>query len=772
MCGESMEISNEMKLDPWKRTMAGLRERLETDQQTEYDSTMDIDQDAPSPLPYDGLLGLVAQELVTLLATRLGRLGCDDKESRTTFFSPFQIDDYPSSVAGMPPMDSNPVDEIHEQFRFQLIDMFFNTHPLCMIISKTLFLRSYKDGNYDTALLAAIMAGALHSYKITESSEKEARLFEYAEMLLNERSSQSWDLPTAQVMILIGWHELCTRRSQRAIYFIAYAGRIATAYLQQTTMDNPVPKGRANGVDIDSVEAEMIRNLYWTCFSLTLWAFLEVGEPFACLLPKRLPPEFPAVDETSSAMIELDLASDNVSTFQSQARAIRGLWPLAHIASTVGHIYALSPSDHDHRSPFQDVSWQLKPLHQLRCLLRLNNDLESLCQSVQKVLQDAIQGVQREVRNEVSKTLVTAAYLTLMIHLDFPKTQMSDESAVKVTPLLLDHLIRSAGVLSNIIKRVVSSQTSRWLLSTGPTTPSGAIPLAEIFSSGLDVVGRAATHILSRLQTGSRSEHQCILAHLSRLSDLTHGLYCAAKEDPMRSSKRARSAKKALKNVHAQISSIEQQHGLRTEAWSARHSSTSSISGLSDLDTTPRSARGSVSDPPDTWSNAKKPQPVDKPQNKKRPAPSRPVSEALERKSSLASRKSSIASSAFAMEASKPAIPTEQTMQSWPPELEDTASILGTDLNLSAMSDMKPPPEAPSMNLAPSTTEPWNDPALLLLLNDPAMKMDSDVASLPPPDLSSAAIAPIAELDENDLMLTDNAFWDSFGVDWEQVPTA
>lgn len=76
------------------------------------------------------------------------------------------------------------------------------------------------------------------------------------------------------------------------------------------------------------------------------------------------------------------------------------------------------------------------------------------------------------------------------------------------------------------------------------------------------------------------------------------------------------------------------------------------------------------------------------------------------------------------------------------------------------------------MNLPPTTTEPWNDPALLLLLNDPAMKMDSDVTSLPPPDLSSAAIAPIAELDENDLVLTDNAFWDSFGVDWEQVPTA
>lgn len=523
-----------------------------------------------------------------MLADQLGQLGSKEEEPGMRLFASCQ-NNY-SLMTSDPvtlQLGSDCMSRIHDQFRFQLVEMWFNVHPLSMVISKTLFLRSYKDGQHDEALLAVIMAGAQHSYRVGKFADTELQLFEYAEALLSDRSDQDWDLTTAQVVLLLGWHELCVRRTHKAAYLIAYAGRIAAELQQGMTTSTSVPKGRANGVDIDSIEEEIVRNIYWITFAMTLWAFMEMGEPFAALLPRRLPPAFPAVDETHSAIIELDMASDNVSTFQSQVRNIRGLWPLAHIASTIGHIYALYPRDgRSHRDTPVDIPWQFRPLHQLRGLLRLNDDRDTLSQSVRRVLKDAVEGVEKEVQNDVSKALVSAAYLVLVIHLEFPKNDDEDQCGPEITPQRMERFYRAAAALAQIITRVVASRTSTWLLFNTPVSSTTAMPLVDTFSSGLDIVGRTTAYLLSTAQSGNESQLQAILPYLSRLGDLAHCLYLAAKEDPLRLSRKSRTAKKLLKVTCLRASELGVQLGMITKpkpepgkSWSS-----SPVAGLSDFD--------------------------------------------------------------------------------------------------------------------------------------------------------------------------------------------
>ncbi|KAI9676093.1 MAG: hypothetical protein M1817_000836 [Caeruleum heppii] len=539
-------------------------------------------------MSYDGLLCLLAQELVEMLSLRFGSLGCLHLEDpRVRFYVIALARDHTPSMFDPTGSETSPLHDFDSHRTVQMIDVWFSVHPLSTIVSKTLLLRSYRCNQHDELLLAVILADACHAHNDQAAQNREEALFQWAASRLRTRPMTSWDLPTAQVLMLLGWHELCLSRARRGTCYLGYAGRIITR-LNASLAKNPlIGLTRINGIDIGEVEAELIRNIYWITFAITLWSFMQMDQPFSDLLPATIPTTFPPVDESASAVIRLDVASDNVATRQAQARMIRELWPLSHITSTTAHIYALYPRTKAVVDAPLSVSWQARPLHQLRRLFSLQ-DISVLCDNVRRVLSEAIDLLESKVENAWSQALVLTAYHTMIVHMLFPRQESSGDPVVISQPLL-DEFCNSARALLNIFSVIDGSRDADRLIAGSQTSTAAAT-----FMLGLDVCGRALNYFYARCLEGSEQEFRIISNRINELATFASEMHQVAKAEMMQPAKRTRTVKKTLKHAKRcleQIGSIYESSGSMTMDDDGLTSQASHSGGSSSLTRSPPSSR-------------------------------------------------------------------------------------------------------------------------------------------------------------------------------------
>jgi len=504
-----------------------------------------------TPVPHatnqDALFSVIMQELVEMLAVKFGRLGCHHlNEAGPTFYIRSLTEDNSKGPFEPCPTLEDPIHDMDDHQVLQMIDVWFSTHPLATIMSKTLFLREYRSNTYDRLLLAVVLADACYTQEGSSTNARAEALFQYASMGLHSRPKQNCTLSTAQTLTLIGWHELCFTRVRRATCFIGYAGKIMSKL--KTSVDHAPATGlsQINGLDVGDVEAELINNAYWVTFAITLWAFLQADRPFSEFLPSSVPTVFPPVDERSSAVAKLDVISHNVSTLQVGARRIRELWQLSHVASTAGHIYALLPRSkrvHDVRAP---LSWQARSLHQLRLLSSRHPAMSVLCVQIRWILVDAVEHLLNTETVSSSQSYVLTAYQTVIIHLLFPRSDVEiDDTAVCAK--LLDAFDTSVKSLLEIFAKIHGDGLSTFLLD-----PSWC-NTANIFTLELDACARALDYIYTRLVRSVGVERQILYSRRHELFRCAATLHAAAKGDKLSSASRLRLVKKQLKKVRMQF---------------------------------------------------------------------------------------------------------------------------------------------------------------------------------------------------------------------------
>ncbi|KAI9802516.1 MAG: hypothetical protein M1833_001588 [Piccolia ochrophora] len=532
-------------------------------------------------MSYDATIPLLTQELVEMVSVKFGRLGCHHLgDSDAQFYvESLAFDATPSMFEPSTP-GADPLSEFDDHRTLQMIDVWFSMHPLSTIISKTLLLREYRSGTHDEILLATILADATYVHDVNEANPQSDRLFRYAAARLFSRPVHSCSLSTAQALVLLGWHELCLGRARRATCFLGYACRIVSKLVASIAEAPTTGLSRINGIDVGKVEAELMGNVYWITFSITLWSFMQFDQSFADLLPLNLPVDFPPVDEGSSSVAQLDIVSDNVSTLQAQAKMIRQMWPLSHVASTLGHIYALFPQNA--RSHDADpLAWQARPVHQLRQLFTPHQDIAVLCVRIRAILADAADALKGQSGVLSSRAYILMAYHTLLIHLLFPRAA-GGRNEESITNETLVTFITSARALLDIFSQVESQ------IDSNPMLPErGSSVITNILTLALDAAGRAMDHFHTKAEQGYSAEQHLLSSRRPDLLHLATDLQSLSKSEKLSSARRLRIVKKKLKQNRSLFEQLNPNQSPRPPSFS---DSTSTSSQVDSTLCTPRSA--------------------------------------------------------------------------------------------------------------------------------------------------------------------------------------
>ena len=496
----------------------------------------------PHPImTYEDPMFTLIEDFVEMVTSRFGDLGCQELENRPPplFKRCLDVDDIQDMFDVVEGQLTNPLLQYNNYQTLQMIDIWFSHHPLAFILSKTLLLRSYRDGTQNNVLLAVILADVNFAQREPETRAKGVEMFNWANVQLFEMQTTSIDLSTVQALTLLGWYELCASRARRSLCYFLHASNIVSGLQAPIVQMNQI-----NGMDVGEVEAELARNIRWLTFAVILWAFMQMDAPMLELLPSSLSAPFPPTDETTSAVFRLDAASDNISTLTHQARTIRYLWPISHVASTTAHIYALYPRE---QTPFDESKtfcWQTQTLLSLRQLSAPQQNttprnLSFVCSKIRHVLVNALELISG---CKVSQGLLLAAYHTMIVHFLFPRIQSVAES-VPVTDNLIEDFCSSARALLRMSDTVDSRDGNAGMtLGLYPET------IAETFMLGLDACGRGITQIQIRARNNSDSEAS-LTARKEEVEKLARDLLDLSKREKLAKTKRAKLVKKQLKQV-------------------------------------------------------------------------------------------------------------------------------------------------------------------------------------------------------------------------------
>lgn len=496
---------------------------------------------------YEGSLPLLTQELVELLCTKFGRLNCHHLGDFNGKFYVKSLEKDATQFMFAPDVpEENPINNFDDYRTLQLIDVWFSVHPLSTIVSKTMLLREYRSNSHDEILLAVILADASFIYGAKTTEQQSDALYQFAASRLRTRSIQNCNLSTTQALVLLGWHEICTFQARRGTSFIGYACRVITKLRASMAQSPTMRMSRINGIDVGTVESELMNNIYWITYSVTLWSFMQFDGPFIDLIPSQLSAEFPPMDESSSTVAQLDIVSNNVSTLQAQGRNIRELWQLSHIASTIAHMYALFPRE-TQTPEGPPLAWQAQPLHQLRQLFSPHQDISVLCVRIRRILADAAEVLKAQVATPSSQGYVLTAYHTVIIHLLFPRSG-PDQVAEPIVGEALDVMCTSARALIDTVAGLDMVLAPNPLKTEKPHTA-----LANIITLGLDAYGRAMEELLVRLERAPMGERQGIYLRRGELTYLAAELHNIAKREKMSLARRLRVVKKKLKEVRQRL---------------------------------------------------------------------------------------------------------------------------------------------------------------------------------------------------------------------------
>ena len=485
----------------------------------------------------------------------------------------------------------------------QMIDLWFSHHPLASLLSKTLLLRNYRNDTVDEILLAVILADVLSAQDNTEAQAKGKNMFNWASSELRRVSCDAFDLSHVQALTLLGWYEMCGTRARRSVAYFLHATSLVSRLREPTLCLNQI-----NGVDVGEIEAELARNIRWLTFSVVIWIFMQCDAPLLDLLPSNnASTAFPPMNETMSIVYALDVASDNSSTLPHQAKSIRALWPISHVACTTAHIYVLYPRERGTSAlltPLGTPSWESHTLRRLQCLNEPSRtepqDYSLMCHKVRHVLLGALKLLESHTEDRTSQNFVLSAYHAMIIHLLFPsKILVGSDREVRITEGLIDDFYVSV----------------RALLRVGPTTdrteePGGMLlhdsdscPRAEVFMLGLDACSRVFAQIQSRSRFIHRDEvvNGDYLASLAsdlrvlskrsdELANLASYLHSLSKHEVLRHTKRSKAVKRQLKEIVRTFECSEDDFDHGESKKTSR--STTSPPLAHDRDTTPGLAHG------------------------------------------------------------------------------------------------------------------------------------------------------------------------------------
>jgi hypothetical protein len=208
------------------------------------------------------------------------------------------------------------------------------------------------------------------------------------------------------------------------------------------------------------------------------------------------------------------------------------LWAMSHIASTVGHIYAMFPSTHELPTT---SSWVASPARQFRPPPASDHDTAVLCAKVKEILTMASKElVDPDVYvTSESKAVVLITYHTLIIHLLFPLPGKAP------LPDVLDSLATSGNALvavANSDVAVIGCKAIRYATANNdPFT-------ANVLALGIDAFSKA----LSTLKPLGM-----LLPRRAEFTDIAGKLLEVTKLEKMGIARRGRAVRKNLKAVIA-----------------------------------------------------------------------------------------------------------------------------------------------------------------------------------------------------------------------------
>ncbi|RAH39799.1 Zn(II)2Cys6 transcription factor [Aspergillus brunneoviolaceus CBS 621.78] len=440
-------------------------------------------------LSYSGFLALVMQELIETVAVKFSNLGCHPfLGPGESFYHASMLQDTTKAMFDSPPASSSDLD-IWDDYNPHLTS---HNHPLSILISKSLLLRDLRSQKANRILLAILLADAHH---FAEEPSKGDRLVQWAIAQLPSVPAGKGDLTTAQSLLLLGWYHACRGHSRRALCYVGYAGRIITTLKCQLS--------ESSSAGQTHIKAELLHNICWVMLALTLWSYLQMDMPLVDLLPARLMQVLPAISEAESIMLQLDRATENLSTLKSQFSSLQSVWLLAHVTSLSARLYAAYPRLQC--SPPVPQPWQESILHRLDRLLHQGRSLAQVCAGVRDALLDIV---------ATGGPILVVFYQAVALRLIFPRKEMGNDTAqvLVLSDSLFERLTTSMHALKQLFPAIQA--LSQHYFGHAASTDSASL---HFYMLGLDAVSRALMYILTLWDRATTVEQQLWRDRLLRL---------------------------------------------------------------------------------------------------------------------------------------------------------------------------------------------------------------------------------------------------------------
>ncbi|KAI5807307.1 hypothetical protein DFH27DRAFT_313885 [Peziza echinospora] len=515
---------------------------------------------------YDEILSVLTHQLVEIIVTKYGALGCHylaDISGNPYYLEALACDDTTAIFPVRLTEVETPFKDYDTNRTLQLIESWFSVHPLANILSKTIFLRQYKSGTHDHIILSLIMSDALYIGGDKNSIPQAEVFFDYAMNLLQTQKACSINVVQAQALALLGWHELCLGKARRATCFLTYGCQIVMNLINQEAGAPTTGLSRINGIDVGEVESELMHNIYWFVFSITLWCFMQFDEPIDDLLPKVLSMNFPPSDQSRSVAHKLDLVSGNIGTFQRQAQMMRELWTLSQISSTIGNVYSLFPKyKQDIKQPPTLSSWQSTSLHNLVPPSHPCRDILTLSSGIRRNLRDSTSDLTpQRVTSSLCRVTLMGAYNAVILHLIFPRIccvadslSVQDEHCeVVLTSDILDTFVKSAHELIEVSgwlghNEFVSGSEGLFRSTELFTHPSFSTA-SNMFVLGLDACARSLDMLSRNLNQMAQDGDVSLLERQRELAEIANKLLLTARLERLAAARRIRAVKKDIKAI-------------------------------------------------------------------------------------------------------------------------------------------------------------------------------------------------------------------------------
>jgi len=552
-------------------------------------SSVLVDTSVPTSLSndlsYEDIFFSISQELIEMLALRLGEIGCRQLDlSRSRYFlksytidtatTMFDSSDWPMdpiqqarTLASVPedimPRVRSPLQAYDSHQVVQMHEVWFSQHPFSFMFSKTLLLRDIRQDTHDDILAAVMLADVLAAQGTDEARANSHDMYTWASIRLGAVRQDDLRLSTIQAVVLLGWHALCLGQARRALCLLFWA--------DSTVRSLPAIKlgvNIINGIDVGKVEAENLCSTHWLTFSISVWIVMQTKVPGRDSPPWDVPDALPPPDRTMLNTFNLDRASYNFSTLQSQEGTYCELWLLSHVAAFTSHIYALCPRILPPRmetvKPAE--SWQSHILTHLRNLADPMEDILILCTQARHVLLDLVQTLESHVQHTHSQALTLSIAHTIMIHLLLP----SSESSSSGTNSLGARRVLAAGGIHRLFSDFRSSLTALLkvfgvLKNTTQLMPArNRITMSQRASTNdaimylaLDACGRGLKSLWTLGRSGTETERHFLKEKTDELLAVATDLHAFSKKLDSVSPANMGGVTEQLENVICQFMSLQ-----------------------------------------------------------------------------------------------------------------------------------------------------------------------------------------------------------------------